>query len=125
MLKADLWHECAELRQMRIKAETDKKEAALAEASMKSIESAARKAYEKDLAAQQANASANGDWVRPPITPALVATSTSTLSSWSLQGHTEKSPIPCSKLIMSLLLQVFDDASGHHYNAAQRYYHNR
>ena len=35
---------------MRIKAETDKKEAALAEASMKSIESAARKAYEKDLA---------------------------------------------------------------------------
>jgi hypothetical protein len=125
MLKADFWHVCAELRQMRIKAETDKKEAALAESSMKSIESAARKAYEKDLAAQQANASANGDWVRPPTIPALVATSISTLLSWSLQGHTENSPIPCSELIVSLLLQVFDDASGHHYNAAQRYYHNR
>ncbi len=48
---------------MRIKADTDKKEAALAEASMQSIEAAARKAYEKDLAAQQACAQANGDWV--------------------------------------------------------------
>ncbi len=55
--------DCAELRQMRIKADTDKKDAALAEASMQSIEAAARKAYEKDLAAQQASASANGDWV--------------------------------------------------------------
>ena len=54
---------CAELRQMRIKADTDKKEAALAEASMQSIEAAAKKAYEKDLAAQQACARANGDWV--------------------------------------------------------------
>ncbi|CAL5221235.1 g3388 [Coccomyxa viridis] len=70
------------LRQMRIKADTDKKEAALAEASMQSIEAAARKAYEKDLAAQQACAQANGDW-------------------------------------------VFDDASGHHYNSALRYYYNR
>ena len=42
---------CAELRQMRIKADTDKKDAALAEASMQSIEAAAKKAYEKDLAA--------------------------------------------------------------------------
>ena len=73
MLQADSWHKCAELRQMRIKAETDKKEAALAEASMKSIESAARKAYEKDLAAQKANATANGDWVGPPTTPVLMA----------------------------------------------------
>lgn len=48
---------------MRIKADTDKKDAALAEASMQSIEAAAKKAYEKDLAAQQACASANGDWV--------------------------------------------------------------
>ena len=24
-----------------------------------------------------------------------------------------------------ILAQVFDDASGHHYNAAQRYYYNR
>ena len=48
---------------MRIKADTDKKEAALAEASMHSIEAAARKAYEKDLVAQQACARANGDWV--------------------------------------------------------------
>lgn len=49
---------------MRMKADTDKREAALAESSMKSIEAAAQKAYEKDLAAQQASASANGDWVR-------------------------------------------------------------
>ena len=48
---------------MRLKADTDKKDAALAEASMQSIEAAARKAYEKDLAAQQACARANGDWV--------------------------------------------------------------
>ena len=48
---------------MRVKADTDKKEAALAEASMQSIEAAARKAYEKDLAAQQASATANGNWV--------------------------------------------------------------
>ena len=48
---------------MRVKADTDRKEAALAEASMQSIEAAARKAYEKDLAAQQASATANGNWV--------------------------------------------------------------
>ena len=54
---------CAELRQMRMKADTDKKEAALAVSSMQTIEAAAKKAYEKDLAAQQASARANGDWV--------------------------------------------------------------
>ena len=79
----------------------------------------------KTLQLSRPIASANGDWVRPPTIPALVATSISTLLSWSLQGHTENSPISCSELIVSLLLQVFDDASGHHYNAAQRYYHNR
>ena len=47
------------------------------------------------------------------------------LSSLSLQDPTESSPIPCSKLITSSLLQVFDDASGNHYNAAQQYYYNR
>ena len=77
---------------MRIKAETDKKEAALAEATLKSIESAARKAYEKDLAAQQANASANGNWVGPPLHACYWPKFISFLSSWSLQGHTKGSP---------------------------------
>ncbi len=54
----------AELRNMRQKADSDKKEAALAEATMSSIEAAAKRQYEKDLAAAQAVAKSHGDWVR-------------------------------------------------------------
>ena len=54
----------AELRQMRHKADSDKKEAALADRTMHSIEEQAKKQYEKDLADAQAAASSIGDWVR-------------------------------------------------------------
>lgn len=52
-----------ELRQMRQRADTDKKEAVLAEATMSKIEAAAQKQYQKDLAAAQAVTSSHGDWV--------------------------------------------------------------
>ena len=101
---------------MRVKADTDKKEAALAEASMQSIEAAARKAYEKDLAAQQASATANGSWV-----------SLSVLSHCRILRRTCHYTycIVLSYSAVLLSLQVFDDASGHHYNSALRYYFNR
>jgi hypothetical protein len=54
----------AELRQMRQKADSEKKEAALAEKTMSSIEAAAKKQYEKDIAEAQAVAKSHGDWVR-------------------------------------------------------------
>ena len=49
---------------MRHKADSDKKEEALASRTMASIEEQARQQYEKDLAAAQASASSIGDWVR-------------------------------------------------------------
>ncbi|CAL8468419.1 g7959 [Coccomyxa elongata] len=51
------------LRQMRQKADSDKKEAVLADKTMSSIEAAAKKQYEKDLAAAKAVASSHGEWV--------------------------------------------------------------
>ena len=60
----------AELRQMRHKADSDKKEAALADRTMQSIEAQAKKQYEQDVAAAQASASGIGDWVcSPPHEP--------------------------------------------------------
>ena len=55
---------------MRHKADSDKKEAALADRTMQSIEAQAKKQYEQDVAAAQASASGIGDWVcSPPHVP--------------------------------------------------------
>lgn len=102
----------AELRQMRHKADSDKKEAALADKTMQSIEAKAKKQYEQDMAAAEASASGIGDWVcSPPYEPVTglpiqaVAERWITTMSW-----------PC---------QVLDVASGYLYNAAQRFYYSR
>ena len=49
---------------MRHKADSEKKEEALASRTMASIEEQAQKQYEKDLEDAEASASSIGDWVR-------------------------------------------------------------
>lgn len=96
---------------MRQKADSDKKEAALAEATMSSIEAAAKRQYEKDLAAADAVAKSHGEWVSLCVRACLC--------NHGVRGINAKFKLG------SCFEQAFDEGSKYFYNAAQRYYYSR
>ncbi len=104
---------------MRQRADTDKKEAVLAEATMSAIEAAAQRQYKKDLAAAEAVKSSHGDWVRL-LCPSLLIASLQQQPACSNSHH---SGLPV--ITTCLTFQVLDEDSGHYYNSAQRYYFSR